>query len=164
MKTERISKLGMFLAFAIILSYIESLIPMPFFVPGMKLGLANLCIILVLIRYNWKDALLVNILRILLVSFMFSGLFSALYSMAGAFLSLLIMTLMRKTKLFNIVSVSIAGGIAHNIGQLIVAGFVFSNMNLIYYGPVLLLSGLITGLLIGIMALEILKRRNYEVD
>jgi heptaprenyl diphosphate synthase len=158
LKATKISKLGMLLAFALILSYVESLLPMPFMIPGMKLGLANLCIVLILYLYDWKEALLINILRILLVSFMFTNMFSLAYSLAGAVLSLLFMAIMKWSKLFNLITISTAGGIAHNIGQLVVSCFVFSNMNLLYYGPVLVLSGLITGLVIGIVSLEILKR------
>jgi heptaprenyl diphosphate synthase len=85
-------------------------------------------------------------------------MFSLAYSLAGAALSLLVMAIMEWSKLFNLITISTAGGIAHNIGQLMVSCFVFSNIKLLYYGPVLVLSGLITGLIIGIVSLEILKR------
>lgn len=162
MKVERITRLGIFLAFAMILSYVEALIPFNFMIPGMKLGLANLCIVVVLYLYGPFDALLINLVRVFLTAFMFTNLYSFLLSLAGALLSFLAMYRMEKTDKFQILTVSSAGGLFHNIGQLIMASILYSSVYIMYYAIVLMITGLVTGILIGILSTEILKRtRNY---
>ncbi len=140
--------MGLFLSFALILSYVESLIPFYFGVPGVKLGLANLAVLLVLYRYGWKEALALNLARVFLSGFLFGNLFMVIYSLAGAAGSFLVMCFLKKTRGFSIMGVSMAGGVCHNIGQ--TAGIVF-------YLPVLLAAGLLTGLLIGLLAREVIK-------
>lgn len=157
MKKE-IAFIGVFLALALVCSYVESLIPFYFGVPGMKLGLTNIVIIIILYCMGTKESYCLSVLRVILAGFLFGNMFSILYSMAGAMLSLTVMYFMKKTGKLKIVTISTVGGICHNIGQLIVASFVVENYHVFYYMPVLLIAGFITGLLIGIAAQEIILR------
>lgn len=158
MSQKKISYIGLFSAVAIIFGYVESLIPFFAGIPGMKLGLANLAVLFILEKYSWKEAALVSSIRILVIGFLFGNMFSILYSLSGAALSLAVMTFMQKKSGFSILGISVAGGVSHNIGQLIIAVFVTMSSGFLYYTPVLLISGVITGLLIGILTREILKR------
>lgn len=155
---NRAAYFGVFTALALILGYVESLIPIQFGVPGIKLGLANLIIVMVLCKRGWKEALLLSVVRIVLSGFIFGNLFSILYSFAGGMLSLLVMALMVKISRFSTVGISIAGGVCHNIGQLIVAMLAVETYQVGFYLPVLLISGVITGALIGITDGEVMKR------
>ena len=158
MNHKKTAYLGLFAAIAIIFGYVESLIPFFAGIPGMKLGLANLAVLFILGKYSWKEAALVSTVRILVIGFLFGNMFSILYSLAGAALSLTVMTLMKRFSGFSILGVSVAGGVSHNIGQLIVASLIVENTSLLYYAPVLLISGVATGLLIGFLTGEITKR------
>lgn len=158
MKQKKIAYMGLFAAIAIIFGYVESLIPFFAGIPGIKLGLANLAVLFILETYTWKEAALVSMVRILVIGFMFGNMFSILYSMAGAALSLTVMALMKRFSGFSILGVSVAGGVSHNIGQLIIAALIVENTSLFYYAPVLLISGVITGILIGILTGEVTKR------
>ena len=158
MKQKKLAYMGLFAAIAIIFGYVESLIPFFAGIPGIKLGLANLAVLFILETYTWKEAALVSMVRILVIGFMFGNMFSILYSMAGAALSLTVMTLMKRFSGFSILGVSVAGGVSHNIGQLIIAALIVENTSLFYYAPVLLISGVITGILIGILTGEVTKR------
>jgi len=149
---------GAFLAMALILSYVESLIPFYFGIPGVKLGLTNLVIVIFLYLYGFKQAMVLSCSRVLLAGFMFGNLYSILYSLAGGILSLIMMCLIKKTGKFSIAGVSICGGIFHNVGQIIVAMIVVENMSIMYYMPILLISGVITGCLIGVASSEVMKR------
>jgi len=149
---------GAFLAMALILSYVESLIPFYFGIPGVKLGLTNLVIVIFLYLYGFKQAMVLSCSRVFLAGFMFGNLYSILYSLAGGVLSLVVMFLVKKTGKFSIAGVSICGGIFHNIGQIIVAMIVVENMSIMYYMPILLISGVITGCLIGVASSEVMKR------
>lgn len=155
---NRAAYFGIFTALALILGYVEMLIPIQFGIPGVKLGLANLVTILVLYKMGWKDALLLSVVRIVLGGFIFSNLFAVFYSLAGGFLSLSVMGIVKKTGKFSVVGVSIWGGIFHNIGQLAVAMAVVQTYEVGYYFPVLLVAGLLTGMVIGILSGEVLKR------
>lgn len=160
-KDNRIRKtafMGLFLALAMICSYIETLIPFSVGIPGIKLGLANIVVVLMLYSVGTKEALLVSLLRIVLVGILFGNAFSILYSLSGGILSFLVMFLMKKTDKFSCVSVSIKGGISHNIGQIIVAAWIVNSYNVFFYVPVLLFAGLVTGLLIGVIAKEVIVR------
>lgn len=153
-----VAKLGLYIAVALICSYIETLIPFQFGVPGIKLGLANLVVLLVLYTMNARAALLVSVLRILLAGFLFGNPFSILYSLSGGLLSFLVMWLLKRSGRLGCISVSVAGGICHNIGQLLLAAVIVENYHIFYYIPVLLLAGLLTGLLVGIVSQEIIFR------
>lgn len=155
---KNVAFMGVFLALALVLSYVESLIPFFFGVPGMKLGLTNLIILILLYCMGPKEAYIISIARVFLAGFLFGNLFSIVYSLAGAMLSLTVMLLLKRTDKFKILTVSAIGGISHNVGQLIVAAIVVESYNIFYYMPVLLIAGLITGLIIGIVSQEVILR------
>ena len=156
--SRRVSSGAMLVALAMIFSYVESLIPINLGVPGIKLGVANLVTVTGLYILAPMEVLLVVILRVLLVGFMFGNGMSILYSLAGAAVSFLCMCLAKKSGLFSMTGVSMIGGVMHNMGQLLVAMAVLETVSLVYYGPVLLAAGVITGLLIGIVTGEVKKR------
>ena len=139
-----------------IFSYVESVIPINFGVPGMKLGIANLVTVTGLCFLEVPEVLLVVVMRILLTGLLFGNGMSIIYSLAGGILSLLVMAVIRKVKGFSIIGVSIAGGITHNIGQILVAAVAVENIKLVYYLPVLLIAGTVTGFLIGIVSKKML--------
>lgn len=153
---------GLMLALALIASYVESLIPVPIPVPGIKLGVANSVVLILLYYTNSKTAWGISVGRVVLSGFLFGSLSSILYSLSGAILSLLVMTLIKKRDCFTMTGVSVAGGVSHNIGQLIMAFLVLESAALWYYLPVLLVSGCVTGGLIGILGKEIFKRMPRE--
>ena len=158
MKSKKTAIYGLLVALAFILSYIESLFPLSIAIPGIKLGLANLVVIVAIYKLGVKEAFTLSIIRIILVSFTFGSPSMMMFSLVGGLLSWLLMVIFQKSKLFSMVGVSIIGGIAHNIGQIIVSILVLENINIIYYLPFLLVSGVITGGLIGILAAIIIKR------
>lgn len=158
MKTDKIANFGLLIALAFILSYIESLFPIPFPVPGIKLGLANLVVIIALYKLGSKEAFVLSVLRIILISFTFGNLYMLMFSMTGGLLSWLLMSIAKKSKLFSMVGVSVIGGVSHNIGQIIMAVIVVENINIAYYLPFLLVSGITAGIIIGIVASIIISR------
>lgn len=158
MHGRKVAIFGVFTALALIFSYVELLIPINFGIPGAKLGLANLMTVLVLYKMGIKEALALSVTRIILSGFMFGNLFGILYSLSGGLLSFLVMVLLKKSDRFSVTGVSIGGGTAHNIGQLLVAMVVVQTYQVAYYLPVLLVAGEVTGLLIGLVAKEVLKR------
>lgn len=155
---NRAAYFGVFIALALIFSYVETLIPIYFGIPGIKLGLANLLVVIVLYKRNATEALLLSIVRIVLAGFMFTNLFSIVYSLAGGILSFAVMKFLKERGIFSVMGVSIAGGVMHNMGQLLVAMLVVETYRVGYYFPVLLIAGMLTGLLIGVAANEVLKR------
>lgn len=155
---ERVAYFGVFTALALIFSYVESLIPIQLGIPGVKLGLANLIIVIALYKMRLLEVFLLSIVRILLSGFIFGNYFSILYSLAGGLLSLAVMALLKKQGGFSVAGISIAGGVFHNIGQLLMAMAVVETLAVAYYLPVLLVAGLVTGFLIGLAAGEMLKR------
>ena len=157
MKTK-VAHFGVYTALALIFSYVETLIPINFGIPGVKLGLANLIIVVALYKMSVKEAYILSVVRVVLAGFIFANLFSIIYSLAGGLLSLTVMAFLKKSKQFSIIGISMAGSVFHNVGQLIMAMIVLESFNIAYYFPVLLLSGVLTGILIGIIANEMLKR------
>ena len=156
--SRRVSSGAMLVALAMIFSYVESLIPINLGVPGIKLGVANLVTVTGLYILAPMEVLLVVILRVLLVGFMFGNGMSILYSLAGAALSMTVMTLMLKKTSFSLIGVSVAGGVSHNIGQLIIAMLIVQNASVFVYAPALLVAGVAAGVVIGGLTNEILKR------
>ncbi len=146
----------MAIALAMIFSYIESLVPSPG-IPGVKMGLANIVVVFCLYRLGWKEAAIVSLLRVFLVSLLFGHAMSLMYSAAGAALSLLGMIGLKATDRFSCVAVSVIGGVLHNAGQILVA-WALMGPNVVYYLPVLIVSGTVTGVLIGVVAALIVKR------
>lgn len=155
---NRVAYFGVFTALALIFSYVESLIPIQLGIPGVKLGLANLIIVIALYKMRLSEVFLLSIVRILLSGFLFGNYFSILYSLAGGLLSLAVMALLKKAGDFSVMGISMAGGVFHNVGQLVVAMMVVETFSVGYYLPVLLVAGLVTGFLIGMAAGEMLKR------
>lgn len=151
---KKTAYMGLLLSFALILSYVESLIPLFFGVPGMKLGLANLAVLLALYLFGGKEALLLNVLRILLSSVLFGNMSMFFYSAAGGLFSFFVMLLMKKMKKFSMIGVSMSGGVFHNIGQVLVAFAVVRTEGIFYYVPALLVMGVVTGGLNGIIAAQ----------
>lgn len=153
---RKVSYCAMLVALAMIFSYVEVLIPINLGIPGIKLGVANLVTVVGLYFLNPGEVLLIAAARIVLVSFLFGNGMSLIYSLAGGLLSFAVMLMLKRAKLFSVMGVSMAGGICHNAGQLLVAAFVVKNIKLFYYFPVLLISGTLTGALIGMLAGRIL--------
>lgn len=155
---RRVALTGMMAALALIFSYVEVLFPFNAGIPGVKLGLANLVPLIILYRLDARYAFAANLIRVILAGLLFSGLFAALYSLAGSLTSFLVMYLLKKTRLFSVIGVSTAGGVFHNLGQLIVAMLAVSGPQLIHYMPVLIISGMIAGIIVGIGASILLDR------
>lgn len=161
----RAAYFGVFTALALIFSYLETLIPIQFGIPGIKLGLANLLTVIFLYKRNAMEALLLAVVRVILSGFMFGNLFSILYSLSGGILSLLVMAALKRSGRFSVMGVSAAGGISHNMGQLLVAMAAVETYRVGYYFPVLLIAGVLTGLLIGVAADQVLRRlKNFRFD
>ena len=154
-RSQKISYCAVFTALAMIFSYVESLIPISIGIPGIKLGVANLVTVLGVFFLGPCEVLTVVIMRICLVGFMFGNGVSIIYSLAGGLISLAVMLIIKKTDKFSMVSVSVAGGISHNIGQLLAAAMVLKSTAVVYYLPPLLVAGTVTGLLIGIVAQKV---------
>ena len=157
-KGARLASFGIFVALALIFSYIETLIPFQIGIPGVKLGLANLVICIALYRMPVGELYLLSFLRVVLSGFLFCLLMSILYSLAGGILSLTVMWGMKRIRSVSILGVSIAGGVFHNVGQLLAAALMVETYGVFSYLPVLLISGLLTGFVIGLAAGEMLKR------
>lgn len=154
-----ISTFSIYVSLAFIFSYIEAIIPFSLGIPGVKLGFANIIVVFALYTLPKKrQALLISIIRVILVGCTFGNMSMMLYGISGGLLSALIMILFCRFKCFSIIGVSILGGTFHNIGQLIVAIFVLNTKQLGYYLPVLIIAGMITGLIIGILAKACIKR------
>ncbi len=152
MDYKKIPYYGLFAALAILMGYVEMLIPVPVPIPGVKLGLANVIIIIMMYFMDVKSAFFVSLIRVVLSGLLFAGFAGLLYSLSGAMLSFVVMALLKETDKFSIVGVSIAGGVFHNVGQIIVAALAVENVKMAYYLPFLLVSGVVTGMLIGIVA------------
>ena len=158
MKAKNVALYGLLIALALVLSYLESLVPLSFAVPGIKMGLPNIVVVFALYRLRWRDAAVISLVRVLLVSVLFGNVFSLAYSAAGAALSLLVMLGMKATGKFSETGVSVAGAVAHNAGQILVAIFVLETGRLVYYLPVLCISGVIAGICIGLISALLVKR------
>ena len=157
MNTKKTAILGLILAYAMILSYIESLIPFFGGVPGMKLGLPNMAIVYLIYRYGSAEGIIINVLRIVLTGLLFGSMFGILFSIAGAFISFIVMCASKKADFYDLRGVSVLGGISHNIGQLLIAAFVVKTSGIFYYMPILLISGAVCGYLNGYIADNLMK-------
>lgn len=157
-RSKKIAYLGLLTALAMILSFVESQIPALVAVPGIKVGLPNIAIVFILYKIGAKQAVAVSFVRVFLVSLLFGNLQMMTFSMAGALLSMLGMILLKKTNWFSVITVSIVGGILHNVGQIAAACIWTGTAEVVLYLPVLLISGLLTGGLIGLAAGILVKR------
>lgn len=157
MKTSKIAQYGLLVALALVLSYLESLVP-SIGVPGVKLGLPNLAIVFALYRLSFRDACVISIIRVILVALLFSNGVSMAYSLAGAALSLLVMGLLKQSGKFSETGICVAGGVAHNMGQTAVAAALLETSRLAFYLPVLCVSGTIAGIVIGLASALLIRR------
>ena len=155
--TKRLVLLAMLTAVAMILSYVESLLP-SVGIPGVKMGLANIAVIFALFRFGWKEAAALSLVRVVLVSLLFGSVGAMLYSLAGAVLSLAVMALLRRTDRFSTLGVSVAGGVAHNAGQILMAMLFLQTRQLLGYLPVLAVAGIGGGILTGLAAALLIRR------
>ena len=158
MKTQKLTVMALTTAIALVLSFIESQIPAFVAVPGVKMGLPNIAIVYALYRLGWKEAAMISLIRVVLVSLLFGSAASFLYSFAGAVLSLLGMTLLKKTGKFTEIVVSVAGGVLHNIGQIAMASIILETDALRYYLPFLLISGILAGVAVGLVSGILIRR------
>ena len=156
-KTKRLVLLAMLTAVAMILSYVESLLP-SVGIPGVKMGLANIAVIFALFRFGWKEAAALSLVRVVLVSLLFGSVGAMLYSLAGAVLSLAVMALLRRIDRFSTVGISVAGGVAHNAGQILMAMLILQTKQLLGYLPVLAVCGIAGGVLTGLAAALLIRR------
>ena len=159
--TKKLTLLGLLTAIALILSYVEALLP-PIFVavPGIKMGLPNIAIIFVLYRFGLKEAAAVSLVRLAAVALLFGSAMTLIYSLAGAVLSLALMSLLKKSNLFSMIGVSIVGGVSHNLGQILVAMWLMETAEIGYYMIILTITGTIAGILIGLAGSFVLKYLN----
>ena len=158
--TKKLTLLAMMITFAIVLSYVESKIPAFVAIPGVKIGLANIVVIFVLYKLGIKEAILISGVRVFIISMLFGNPISLIYSIAGAFLSLSVMFLLKKLTPLKEVAVSVVGGVMHNVGQIAVASVILDTNVVVYYLPFLILSGTIAGIAVGVAAAVLVKRIN----
>ncbi len=158
-KAKKVAFLGVLTAVALVLSYLESLLP-PLWaaVPGIKMGIPNVVIVFLLYRYSVKEAVIVSLIRVFIVALLFGNVMTLAYSVAGALLSIILMAICKKIKVFSVVGTSIVGGIAHNLGQILVAIVLFDTVQIGYYMIVLAITGTIAGVFIGLAGALLLKR------
>ena len=161
MQAKKIAAMGLLVALAMVLSWVEQIIPTAVAVPGVKLGLANLAVIFTLYRIGTRAAWAVSLLQVALVSLSFGNGYSLWYSLAGAVLSLGVMMLLRKTGRLSLLGVSVAGAVCHNLGQIAVAAAVLGSASMVYYLPVLLVSGVAAGVCIGAVAAILVRRIQF---
>ncbi|MBQ6865937.1 MAG: Gx transporter family protein [Clostridia bacterium] len=162
MKTKKLTTLGLSAALALILSYVESLLPPLMAVPGVKVGLPNIVILFLLYRYGWREAGGVSLIRLLLSASLFTGFAAFFYGLAGAALSLAGSTMLKKSDRFSPLGVSVAGGVLHNLGQIALATLVLNSGYLFAYLPVLLLSGTVAGAVVGLLAGILIRRADVR--
>ena len=163
MRTKKVAVMGLSVALAMILSFVESQIPAFVAIPGGKVGLANIAVVFTLYKLGWREAAMISLIRVFLVTLLFGNLGLLWYSLAGAVLSLLGMMLLKKTGLFSEIAVSVVGGVLHNVGQLAMASILMETDLLLYYLPFLLLFGVIAGVVIGLLAGVMVRRIKLEV-
>ncbi|MGM9637203.1 MAG: Gx transporter family protein [Eubacteriales bacterium] len=163
-KAQNVALVGVMSALAMGLSYLESLLPLDFVAPGIRLGLANLAVVTVLYRIGGRSALAVNLIRILLSAILFTNPYTLAYALSGGLFSLCVMTLLKKTGKFSLIGVSAAGGVTHNLAQTAVAVLMLRSPAPMTYLPILILTGVLTGFLIGAvsnLALSALERKKH---
>ena len=151
-------------ALALVFGYIEHLVPFPIGIYGIKLGLANLVVVVMLYSFKWYTALSVNLVRIFISFLLFGSATSLIYSLCGGILSFCLMLLISSLKKpsFSVIGVSICGGVAHNIGQICAAVLLLDELRIAFYLPVLIIVGAITGTVIGLVARPILKHPIFK--
>ena len=160
--SKKISYYSVFASLAILMGYVEAVVQIPVPIPGVKLGLSNIIVLLCMYVMGVKEAFYISIVRVVVSALLFRGFLGVWYSLAGAFLSYFTMIIAYKLKNISVIGVSVVGGIFHNIGQITVAYFMLGRNVVIYLIPVLIISGVITGFIIGIISkycMEYVKRK-----
>lgn len=157
-RSEKTAFYGVMLGLALILGYVEFLLPLNFGVPGIKLGLSNIVTVFVLYKIGFKQSFTLNVLRIIISSILFGNVFGAVYSLCGGILSVVSMYYLKKTNLFSIVGVSVAGAVINNLGQVVIASVLISTVQILGYLPFLSFSGVIMGALIGVLVTLIINK------
>lgn len=155
---KNIARIGMLVAVAFVLSYIESVLPLNLGIPGIKAGLSNIVVVFSIFYFRPLTAFGISIVRIVLSGLAFGGMSGMFYSMSGGILSFIIMLILKKTQKFSVYGVSVAGGVSHNIGQILVAMAVLQNSMVVYYLPFLLVAGVVAGIITGTLAAILVKR------
>lgn len=161
-KTLQLTTMAFIVAFAMILSFVESRIPAFVAIPGVKVGLANIAVIFTLYKLGVKEAVTVSVIRVLLIAMLFGSAVSLIYSISGAVLSLASMILLKKLTPLKEVAVSVTGGVMHNVGQIAAASFMLSTNVVVYYLPFLFVSGTIAGIVVGIASAILIKRVKFN--
>ncbi len=160
LRTKNVVYCGVLIAVAMLIGYVEQNLPLNIGIPGVKLGLANAVTIVALSILGKKEAILITELRVLLTAFMFGKIFAMVFSIAGSVLSLVAMLCLKKTGKFSNVGVSVVGGVMHNVGQIIAAAILLHTKAIIYYLPILIVAGVVSGIIIGILSQTIIARIN----
>ncbi|NLM49696.1 MAG: Gx transporter family protein [Clostridiaceae bacterium] len=155
---KKVPYFGLMLSLALIISYLERLIPFDFFMPGIRIGLTNIVVVFVLYYNGAKEALFINMLRVFLANTLFGSLTSLLYGLFGGILSWAVMCALKRAGIFGAVGISAAGGVFHNIGQVLAAMLLLKSTALIYYVPVLMFAGLTSGIFVGVISYYFLNQ------
>lgn len=165
MKTKKIANLALLISLSIILGYIEFLLMPAIAIPGVKIGLSNITVLFVLYIYSIKDAYIVGIIKTFINALLFSGMNAFIYGILGIIISIFVMYLLKKTNIFSVLGISMAGACVHNLAQLFVAVLLTSTITFLYYGPILLIAGLIVGFITGLINKILIKYfSNYFDD
>lgn len=162
-KSRKTAFIGMYAAIAIVLSYIEMLLPITIGIPGAKPGFANIIIVFAIYSVGGVSAFIINFIRILIIGMMFGNFVSIAFSICGALVSLMVMLLVKRIKGIHPLGVSICGGVSHNLGQILAASFLVKNYSILYYLPMLMIAGVLSGIIIGIVSGLMLKRLNHMI-
>ena len=163
-RTRKLAYTSVTIALALVLSYVETLIPGLVAVPGVKVGLANIAVVFALYRIGFKEAVVISLMRVVLSSLLFGSAVSLAYSLAGATVSLALMAVLKKTKIFSVTGVSTAGAVSHNLAQVVVACLLLETTALAWWIPVLLVSGTLAGVVIGLVSAVTIKRIPAEEE
>lgn len=166
MKTKQITQLGLLLSISLVLGYLESLLPVMVAVPGVKIGIANIVTMLVLYNMGGKQAFFIMLLRVVIAGFLYSGVAGILYGFMGGVFCIVAMAWLRRIPIFSILGVSMAGAVFHNAGQIMTAVLVMKNTGVIYYLPILCISGVLSGLGVGFLSHFLIKwySQNFSED
>jgi len=162
MKTKKMALSAILISLALVLSYVEKFIPALVAVPGVKVGLANITVVFALYKLGTKEAFIISLFRVFLAGLLFGTFISLAYSLAGALVSLTVMSLLKKASVFSPVAISVVGGVFHNMAQIVVACLIVGSDILKYYAPVLVLTGIVAGIAVGLVSSSLIKRINVE--
>ena len=157
-RNKTIALIGIYTCIGIIFGYVEYLIPLPVGIPGIKIGLSNIVTVVSMCVFNWPVSAGILFLRVIMSGLLFGNIYSLLYSLSGALISFCVMTVCKNHTGLSLLGISALGGVFHNMAQLFVAALVIENIKMTYYLPVLIISGLIAGIIVGIISTMIYLR------